>query len=127
MSENSLYESYPNVDEKEDLWRGIHESFVRKDANGKIRPSSAAFKDGRRELSVDIASKTTPKKSIAGRAALVSFAASIPKQYGHSIKHVPSEDNPAHALVLGKMGNPCIRKIISTFRWVIKPKTVGHN
>lgn len=108
------------VDENESLWRRIHYSWIKLCDDGTYCPSSAAFR-GKKDISVDIASKTTPEKSIRNSAALVAFLAAIPKKLGHEVIEAPVPDNPAHALIIGKITRAEARKIVNASEWVIKP------
>lgn len=120
MSEAPCFDHRPDVHEQEDLWRRVHSSQIVPNKKGGCRPMSGAFRD--RELSVDIASKTTPEKSIAGSASLASFSAGIPKRQGYRVVEDPIiPTNPAHALVLGPINQTHRREIASKCVWVIPP------
>ena len=107
------------VDENESLWRRIHYSWIKRFDDGNYYPSSAAFKG--KDISVDIASKTTLKKSIRNSAALVAFLAAIPKKLGHEVIEAPVPDNPAHALIMGKIKRAEAHTIFNASEWVLKP------
>ena len=59
------------VDERESLWRGIHQDQIKENLDGTFRPSSGAFKST--DLSVDIASKSTPEKSKSFKHGIVPW------------------------------------------------------
>ena len=119
MSHAKSSNQYIDVDEQEDLWHRIHKSHI-KIENGIVRPSSAAFKGN--DVSVDIGRKTTPQKSIGDSAALAGFKASVPIQLGHRVVEDPIiPENPAHALILGKINKRKARLIRDNSEWVIKP------
>jgi len=108
------------VDESESLWRGIHLFQIKKKSDGTYRPSSGAFKST--DLSVDIASKSTPEKSIRNFAALSGFLAEVPIKLGYLVIEDPVEDNDAHALIKGKIKGGHATKIANASEWVVGPK-----
>ena len=111
------------VDGNESLWRRIHRTWIKKCDNGICRPSSAAFKS--KDVSVDIASKTTPTESIRDSDALASVLASVPKNLGHEVYEAPIKDdpklpdNPAHAIIAGKINQRKAREIAKACKWVV--------
>ena len=113
------------VDDKESLWRRIHFSWIKRCDDGTCCPSSAAFKG--KNISVDVASKTNPQKSIRNSAALAGFLAAVPKGLGHQVVEAPVPDNPAHALIMGKVTRMEARKIVNASAWVVGPKLETGN
>ena len=113
------------VDESESLWRGICEFQIKKKFDGTYRPSSGAFKST--DLSVDIASKSTPEKSIRNFAALSGFLAEVPIKLGYPVVEYPVEGNDAHALIKGKITKGHARKIANASEWVVGPKLETGN
>lgn len=105
------------VDGNESLWRRIHHTWIKQCDDGTYRPSSAAFKS--KDVSVDIASKTTPKKSIKNSKALAAFLAAVPKKLGHEVYEDPMPDNSAHAVIVGKIKRREAREIANACEWVI--------
>jgi len=76
-------------------------------------------------LSVDIASKTTIEKCLAGPPpgdALASITAKIPKGLGYPVVEDPLLDNPAHALIMGKIRGRHARELANACQWVIEPR-----
>jgi len=126
MHEHKTFEGRQNVDEEEILWRKIHrKQLVPDEETGRFRPMSGAFKDIRKELSVDVASKTTRKKALVEWAVgIAAFSASIPLKHGNRVIYDPMPDNPAHALVLGALSTQCIQEILDKYHWVIEPKNL---
>ncbi len=108
------------VDESESLWRGIHKFQIKPNSDGTYRPSSGAFKST--DLSVDIASKTTPEKSINNFAALSGFLAEVPIKLGYPVIEDPMEGDDAHALIKGKIKSGHAKKIANASEWVVEPK-----
>lgn len=131
------------VDPSEYLYRGIGSNvpggelykLVDKE-KGIYRPTSLAFRDKRGELSVDIASKTTPEESFLRRPqnrGLVSFQASIPISFNYRVIEDPIvnnpgiSDNPAHGLVLSggePMSKKICREIAQKCTWEISPSNI---
>jgi len=66
------------------------------DDQGNVQVSSAAFKDGARELSVNVESQTTQEDVLAGHESdgLVSFLARTPRELGHIISKTLRDDDP---------------------------------
>jgi hypothetical protein len=108
------------VDESESLWRGISKFQIKRNPDGIYRPSSGAFKST--DLSVDIASKTTPEKSVRNFAALSGFLAEVPIKLGYLVIEDPMKDNDAHALIKGKIKQGHAKIIANSSEWVIEPK-----
>ncbi|OHB59685.1 MAG: hypothetical protein A2173_02635 [Planctomycetes bacterium RBG_13_44_8b] len=112
------------VSDEEFLWRRIHQSLIIWEAD-RPRPISGAFKRSSNKdagVSVDIASKTTPDKSIKDSAALASVQAIVPRDLGYPVCADPIPDNPAHALIKGNISVSNGRKIAKKCTWVIPPK-----
>jgi hypothetical protein len=82
------------------LWRRLHPDWVIPTDSG-FRISSAAFKDGRHEVSVNLAALTTVEETLAGfpNQGLAEIRAGVPRSLGHSIVRDPEESNPSHALI----------------------------
>jgi hypothetical protein len=108
------------VDERESLWRGIHKFQIKPNSDGTYRPSSGAFKST--DLSVDIASKTTPEKSIKNFAALSGFLAAVPIKLGYPVVEDPIEGNDAHALIKGNITKTHAKKIANSSKWIVEPE-----
>lgn len=106
----------------------VSNQYKKKD-DGSYRPSSALYKSSLGDISVDIASKTTPIKSIKGAKALVGLVAKVPKDLGHPVVEDPVEEdlehgieaNPAHALITGKVNGKRARTLAGASSWVIQP------
>jgi len=125
---NTPHSVKKSVGDNESLWRRIYNNprfpQYKSDDKGGYRVSSAAFKDRNNELSVDIASKTTIEKCLAGPPrgdALASIKAKIPKGLGHSVIEDPLPDNQAHALIMGKITGSHAKTLASACQWVIEP------
>ena len=120
MPLEETYKNSPDVDENEELWRRIHERQIVPDEKGGWRPGSHAFKGT--NISVDLARKTTPQKSIKNSAALAGLQASLPVKLGYLVKAAPISGNIAHALICGNISRRDARIICSKCFWVIEPE-----
>ncbi|MGH9837472.1 MAG: hypothetical protein ACREEM_01665 [Blastocatellia bacterium] len=89
------------------LWRRLRPDWVIPTEDG-FRISSAAFKDGRHEVSVDLAAQTTQEKTLAGfpNQGLAEIKAGFPRSLGHAIIRDPIVNNPAHALICEPLDQP---------------------
>jgi hypothetical protein len=117
------------IPDTEGLWRHIHPNpsqIVRDEKLQAWRPSSAAFIDRRGEMSVDLASLTTVERSLAGRPehSLAEVKAEVFRQRGYAVIRDPLPDNPAHALVCGRMSKSHAREIARAARWVVLHREV---
>ncbi|HIJ72185.1 MAG TPA: hypothetical protein HPP87_12620 [Planctomycetes bacterium] len=108
------------VPKNESLWRRIAESQIVKLEIGTYRPSSAAFKGI--DISVDIASKSTPERSIKTSSGLAGFLAKVPITLGYQVIENPIPENPAHAIIKGKIRRGHARTIAKACQWVIEPR-----
>ena len=129
----ALHESRRPVDPEENLYRGIISAdWVIYDNNLKRhRLTSRAFKGtfpAKNELSVDIASKTSPQQSLdrlPKSDGLVRFSAKLPRKKGLEVVEDPIPQNHAHALVISKSSNISkgVRRLMAeNCVWVIPPK-----
>jgi hypothetical protein len=89
------------IPNSERLWRRLFPKWIVPTEDGGIRISSAAFKDGNREVSVNLAALTTQEKTLAGFSdqGIAGLLAQVPRSLGHAIVRDPLPDNPAHALI----------------------------
>lgn len=128
MDDNST-QDIQQVDDDEVLFRRIVENWILKKEDGTLKLSSASYYQRTGKISVDIASKTTPKKSIKDSLALVGLLAKVPKDLGHPVVEAPIEEdlerdieaNPAHALITGKMNQTRARKLATASSWILQP------
>lgn len=112
----------------EGLYRRIHPiqwKYV-KEIND-YRVTSAAFKDNRSQISVDLSSLTTPQEALARAArkdityALASITADDARKQEQGVVRNPLEDNPAHALIIGQQPDRVCKALARIARWVIPP------
>ena len=110
------------IPDSEGLWRRIHPTQVIRDrTTGAWRPSSAAFKDQRGELSVDLASLTTPERALAEtpQHSLAEVKAAVFRVKGYIVVKDPLPTNIAHALVYGKLTGAHLREIAGIATWIV--------
>jgi len=128
MDDNST-QDIQQVDDDEELFRRVVQDWIQKKEDGTLKLSSASYYQRTGDISVDIASKTTPEKSIKGALALVELLAKVPKDLGHPVVEAPIEEdlecgreaNPAHALITGRMNKTHAKKLAIASSWVILP------
>ncbi len=129
MDDNST-QIIQQVADDEILFRRLTvRDWIQKKDDGTFRPSSAVYRSRFDDISVDIASKTTPEKSIKGAFALIELIAKIPKNFGYPVVEDPLEEdlvlgieeNIAHALIKGKITKSHAKKLAVASSWVILP------
>lgn len=121
MDDNST-QDVQQVEDDEVLFRRLTvKHWIQEKDDGTFRPSSAVYRSTSSDISVDIASKTTPKKSIKGAFALIELIAKIPKKFGYPVVEKPIEENPAHALIKGKITKSHAKKLAVASSWAILP------
>jgi hypothetical protein len=115
-----------SIADDERLLRRIRpEDVVVDSVTGQRRPSSAAFKSKSNIISVDLASLTTPGKTLAAyrQFMLVEIDVATVRALGCKVVRDPLPDNPAHALLYGngpggRMTAPQAKEIVSQCKWV---------
>ena len=110
-----------SIGNKEDLWRRIFPRWWVHDANlGGKRLSTAAFEDSKNPhspMSVTIASEcASPDVLLAGHDGygLAVFTAGDARDCRQKVARTPTEDDPAHASVIGKKTGSvknCLRRV----------------
>jgi hypothetical protein len=92
---------------------------------GQRRPASSSFRSKSNIISVDLASLTTPEKSLANylHHALVEIEVGTVRSLGCKVVRDPLPDNPSHALLYGsgpegRMTKSQAREIVSRCKWV---------
>jgi len=102
------------------------------DANlGCWRPSSASFendKDGS-PMSVQLSDTLdelrlpmeTALKGHEKGFSLAAITAGVARKYDQGIVRDPTEDEPAHGLVIGEKTKHISRKLAKSFRWIVPP------
>jgi hypothetical protein len=115
----------PTILDGDDLFRRVHPKHIVADekSDGGFRLSTAAFTPI--ELSVDVAKETTPARCLDKypEHSLVAFSAGLARSVDQIVTHAPEPDNTAHALVVGKKGNPTKRVLRDGSRWIVFKKT----
>lgn len=108
------------ISDNESLWRRIAAPWITPGEIGTYCTSSAAFKGV--DISVDIASKSTPERSIKTSAGLVGFLAKVPISLGYPVLEDPIPENPAHALIKGKIRRRHAKLLANACQWIIEPR-----
>ncbi len=124
MADNSTQDIQQVADDERLFRRLTVQNQLAKNTDGSYRPSSAVYRSTLGDISVDIASKTTPEESIKGAIALIGIFAKEPKELGYPVIEEPIEENQAHALIKvgGRMCQSHARKLVRVSSWVIQPR-----
>jgi hypothetical protein len=132
MDDNSTQDIQQVADDEELFRRLTVRNQLAKNTDGTYRPSSAVYRSTLGDISVDIASKTTPEESIKDAIALIGIFAKEPKELGYPVVEDPIEENldsgieenQAHALIKveGKMTQSHARRLVRVSSWVIQPR-----
>lgn len=95
------------------LYRRIIRQWFVQNGDGTERISSAAFKDGRGELSVNVASLTTPRRVLQGRPKdrLAQLQAKIPRSLFLNVMMDAKPDDPSHAVICPKASDAKARRM----------------
>lgn len=123
-----------SIGDVEDLWRRVHPDQVVRDHNlGRVRPSSAAFKDP--QLSCLLASEDTADRALSAKGndgvpwrdkgfSLAVFAASLARRLRQTVCRAPTPADPSHLLVIGKKKSSSTScTFAEEARWVGEPPT----
>ena len=131
MEDNSTQDIQQVADDEELFRRLTVQNQLAKKTDGTYRPSSAVYRSTLGDISVDIASKTTPEESIKDAIALIGIFAKEPKELGYPVVEDPIEENldsgieenQAHALIKveGTMTQSHARRLAKVSSWVIPP------
>jgi hypothetical protein len=129
----------PRIDDEtirdEDLlWRRIPNKpdFIKKLEDGKIKPSSAAFRDGNtNEVSVHLASLANQDviSEQFPEVGLVSITAGLPRSLGHIVAATPEVDDVSHRVIcppsdISKTKRKTLaRKIAEEAEWLFYPES----
>ena len=123
MDKNNSPQNTQPVDDDEDLFRRLTvPNQIKHNQDGSLSTSSAVYRSRFDDISVDIASKTTPEESIKNAFALIGILAKEPKGLGYPVVEDPFEGNPAHALIKGKITKSHAKKLAKASSWIIEPR-----
>ncbi|HUY37004.1 MAG TPA: hypothetical protein VMV69_30075 [Pirellulales bacterium] len=121
MADHGLNDD-PSIADSEALWRRIPPTHCVLDRNlGRVRPSSAAFENhpNGSPMSVVlgkevIAAGRDAESVLKGHEgyALASFSAGLARQCGQAVARDPLDEEPAHALVIGKKTGSVKRAVL---------------
>lgn len=104
-------------------------------ANGELKPSAVAFLDAQNEVSVQVASMTTPEDVLDGFSefGLVSIKAGVPRELDHIVAITPEEPDPSHRAICppadytkGKR-KEAARRMADKINWVVLPASRRKN
>jgi len=115
----------PLVDENEELWIGVIPQWVEWLPDGTCEPSTGLFYSSTRDISVFIASKTTPDDCMRMGprwVGLVAIPAALVINLGHKVVKDPRPGNPAHAEIRGKISRGRRRQMKSAAKWIVQPE-----
>ena len=117
----------PTIPDDQVLWRRVPPWHAALDKHRGVRVvSSAAFDDDNdaEPMSVVLASEASGTDSVlAGHDgyALVGFPASLARELGLGILRDPTDDQPAHAVVVGKKTGSIQKKLRNGAHWIVHP------
>jgi len=124
----TLYIDDTTIPNSEDLYRRIHPSQWKLVENTHtFRVTSAAFKDHRCQISVDLSSLTTPQDALARASqkeikyALAAVTAGDARQIEQKIIRDPAPNDPAHALIVGQQPPHVSKALAQAAKWIIPP------
>ncbi len=125
-------EDDPTILDDDFLWRRIvnNPNMITRDSDGKLRPSSAAFRDGHTgEVSVHLARLTTLEKVLLDKpeVGIVEINAGYPRTLEHKIVHDPNDTDPSHTLICPPDKSPKqtkkdARLMAEHARWLLYPQ-----
>jgi hypothetical protein len=124
-NQGSSSDGRPLVDENEELWIGVILKWVKWAPDGTCTPSTGLFQSSTRDISVFIASRTTPEHCMEMNrrwVGLVAISAALIMDLGHQVVEDPLPGNPAHAEILGKISKSHRRRIVSGANWIVRPE-----
>ena len=129
---NQPYSDDPSIPNETALWRRIHPDWIVRDDNHAVwRVSSAAFDDSRDRspLSVLVANVVIETGRTAGDVlvrfsgyGLAAITAGDARSLHQSVARTPTDDEPAHASVIGRKTLRVRRALASASAWVHCPK-----
>jgi hypothetical protein len=111
------------------LWRRVPEWHWVDDGSGGKRPSSAAFEDDPdgSDLSCTVAAESTlarafdPVRGNPKAFALAEFRFDVAIAKGQAAKRDPTEEEPAHVLLVGKKTKGVRNALVTASRWAWPP------
>ena len=117
------YSDDPTIDDAAFLWRRVPPWHVTFDSREqRWRPSSAAFDD--KEMSVVLAVESRGSDSVlTGHEGygLVAITAGLARQRGQVIARDPTDDEPAHAVVVGRKADSTLKAFARSAIWIVRP------
>src|SRR3989442_5587798 len=119
-----------SIKDEDPLWRRILSSWVHRNPDGTVRPSSVAFLDRLSgEVSVHLARLTNVERVLAGHEtdSLAEIQARVPRSLGHAIVRDPEPADPSHALICAPRDRGINKRkrdaheMAVRSRWVVEP------
>jgi hypothetical protein len=132
MSQGIEFTDDQNIKNDAELWRRIHRDFIKpdKNMNGALRPSSQAFQNYPRTLTMSVyladivrEDERDAEDIIAGYDgyALASISAGLARECEQAVMPAPEDNEPAHFHVCGEKPNRIKKKLAKNSAWVIEP------
>lgn len=112
----------PTIEDEARLWRRILPPWVHREPDGRVRPASFAFLDRLSgELSVHLASLTTPERALQGHPedSLVEIDAGFIRSLGYTVVRDPTPGDESHALICPAPSRRDARKIAGRATWIV--------
>lgn len=128
----SSYVDDRSISDRDVLWRRVPDwpSFIVEDkTTGYYRVASSAFDEDADDnpMSVVLAAEATLQSVLKNHESfgVVAFTAGFARQRGQIIVRAPADDQPAHALVVGRKTSGVRRAFARVARWIHRPP--GHD
>jgi hypothetical protein len=122
------YDDDPTIPDETILWRRIPPRWFHRDESlGRLRPAKAAFDDDPdgSPMSVVIADESRGQAAVlAGHEGygLAAFTAHLARECRLRIARAPTDDEPAHAVVVGRKTDSVRRRLARGSDWVVLPE-----
>jgi hypothetical protein len=126
----------PTIGDAEDLLRRVARDWiVTEQATQRRRLSSAAFRDGNQEISVDLSSLTTPPACLSRGGPSIVGVVSVTAGQARNLKQgvardpIPEDpahaipEDPAHAVIFGEQNRATCKGLASCAKWVFPPES----
>lgn len=124
------YADAGDIGNEDDLWRRTAPEWIFYDPNiGRVRPTSAAFKDSSSDgtpLSVLLGREDTPERALGGAwrrrgFSLAAFKAGLAREHRQLVCRDPQPEDPPHVLVVGKKSHRVREALALAAQWVVPP------
>lgn len=136
MAELDAYEDDPSIADGTLLLRRVltrpDVSIVWDDNLSRWRPSSVAFEDHRNGTPMSIVLTDTLdamgrsyESALAGHEdthSLAAISAGLARQCAQKVAREPTQDEPAHGVVVGQKTKKIQRKLAKAAEWIVEPR-----